>query len=244
MVKKATRQINAPKRKKSKTGAPRETLQNKRFYTKRNESNLTAEKQGFSFKTSQVRSTCKNIELLIDSGCTSHMMKEAELFRDLDVSKTGKVEGANGTESNIEGRGSISFFAKDNQGQDQILELEESLYVPQYTKNLVSIKKLNEQNASVHFDTKPRIVLDDRSFPLRSEKKMFYLQVDCLLEQSNAATASLQLWHERRGHNNKPDVRKLAKSVGNMKLVDEGNEPCDVCNRKSQAVTDKPSSSV
>ena len=52
---------------KSKTGAPRETTQNKRFYTKRNESNLTAEKQGFSFHTSQVHSTCKNIDLLIDS---------------------------------------------------------------------------------------------------------------------------------------------------------------------------------
>ena len=53
---------------KSKTGAPRETTQNKRFYTERNESNLTAEKEGFSFHTSQVHSTCKNIDLLIDSG--------------------------------------------------------------------------------------------------------------------------------------------------------------------------------
>ena len=124
----------------SKTGAPRETTQNKRFYTKQNESNLTAEKQGFSFHTSQAHSTCKNIDLLIDSGCTSHMIKDAELFRDLDNSKMGNVECANGTESSIEGRGSVSFLAKDNQGQDQILELEQSLYVPQYTKNLVSIK--------------------------------------------------------------------------------------------------------
>ena len=127
--------------KKSKTGAPRETSQNKRFYTKRNESNLTAEKQGFSFHTSQVHSTCKIVDLLIDSGCTSHMIKDAELFRDLDISKMGNVECANGTESSIEGRGSVSFLAKDNQGQDQILELEKSLYIPQYPKNLVSIKK-------------------------------------------------------------------------------------------------------
>ena len=71
-----------PKRKnKSKTGAPPETTQNKRFNTKRNESNLTAEKQGFSFHNSQVQSTCKNIDHLIDSGCTSHMIRDAELFR-------------------------------------------------------------------------------------------------------------------------------------------------------------------
>ena len=155
---------------KSKTGAPRETTQNKRFYTKRNESNLTAEKQGFSFHTSQIHSRCKNIDFLIDSGCTSHMIKDAELLRDLDISKFGNVECANGTESSIEGRGSVSFLAKDNQGRDQILELEQSSYVPQYTKNLVSIKKLNEQNASVHFDANPRIVQDERCFPLKCFK--------------------------------------------------------------------------
>ena len=119
---------------RSKTGAPRETTQNKRFYTKRSESNLTAEKQGFSFHTCQVHSTCKNIDLLVDSGCTSHMIKDAELFRDLDISKMCNVECANGTESSIEGRGSVSFLAKDNQGQDQILELEQSLYVPNTQK--------------------------------------------------------------------------------------------------------------
>ena len=59
---------------------------------------------------------------------------------------------------------------------------------------------------------------------------MFYLQVDCLHEQSNAATASLQLWHERLAHNNKIDVRNLAKAVVDMNMVDERNEPCDVCN--------------
>ena len=59
---------------------------------------------------------------------------------------------------------------------------------------------------------------------------MFYLQVDCLHEQSNAATASLQLWHERLAHNNRIDVRNLAKAVVDMNIVDELNEFCDVCN--------------
>ena len=104
------------------------------------------------------------------------------------------------------------------------------MYVPQYTKNLVSIKKLNEQNASVHFDANPRIVQDERCFPLKCENNLFYLQVDCLHEQSNAATASLQLWHERLAHNNKIDVRNLAKAVVDMNIVDQRNEPCDVCN--------------
>ena len=67
-------------------------------------------------------------------------------------------------------------------------------------------------------------------FPLKFENNLFYLQVDCLHEQSNAATASLQLWHERLAHNNKIDVRNLAKAVVDMNIVDKSNEPCDVCN--------------
>ena len=64
----------------------------------------------------------------------------------------------NRTASYFESRESINVLAKDNQGQDQVLDLEELLYVPQYTKVFVSIKKLNEHNASVHFDTRPRLV--------------------------------------------------------------------------------------
>ena len=67
-------------------------------------------------------------------------------------------------------------------------------------------------------------------FPLKCENNLFYLQVDCLHEQSNAATASLQLWHERLAHKTKIDVRNLAKAVVDMNIVDERNEPCDVCN--------------
>ena len=61
-------------------------------------------------------------------------------------------------------------------------------------------------------------------------RKYLFLQVDCLHEPSNAATASLQLWHEKLAHKNKIDVQNLAKSVVDMKIVYKGNEPCDVCN--------------
>ena len=70
-------------------------------------------------------------------------------------------------------------------------------------------------------------------------KNLLYSQVDCLYEQRKAAIASLQLWHEGFVHNNKIDARSLAKAVVDMKLLDEGDEPCDVCNRKSKTITDQ-----
>ena len=60
---------------------------NKLFYTERHQSNITAEKEGFPFKTSQVQSTCKNVEVLIGNGLTSHRIKEADMFTSLILLK-------------------------------------------------------------------------------------------------------------------------------------------------------------
>ena len=78
--------------------------QNKYFYTKPNECNLTAEKQGCWFQTIRVHSTCKILEFLKDSDCKSRVLKNAGLFRDLEGSKKGRIEYANGIKSNIEVR--------------------------------------------------------------------------------------------------------------------------------------------
>ena len=48
-------------------------------------------------------------------------------------------------------------------------------------------------------------------------------------EVSNTAEDSLQLWHERLGHNNKIDIRKLSKKTDSLKFLDRDDE-CDVCN--------------
>ena len=121
------------KKNKSRTGAPRETAQNNRFYTTRNERNLTAEKQGFSFHNSQVQSTCKNIELLliIDTGCTSQwMMKDAAIISDLELSKMGKVNYSNGTESSIETRGSVSFCQRTIKARNKSWNLTSCCTIP------------------------------------------------------------------------------------------------------------------
>ena len=87
----------------------------KRFFTKRNEGNLTTElndTDGFSFYASDTREEDSHFVLLIDSGCTSHMIKDIELFSHLETSQKENLSCANGTESVVEGRGKIEFFAK------------------------------------------------------------------------------------------------------------------------------------
>ena len=203
----------------------------KRFFTKRNEGNLTTElndTDGFSFHASDQREDGSQFELLIDSGCTSHMIKEIELFSYLETSQKGKVSCANGTESVVEGRGKIEFFAKNSRGILQKVALENALHVPQYSKNLISIKRLNVAEAKVIFDEKPRIEIENDCFSLESRNNLFFLRAT-KFEVSNTAEDTLQLWHERLGHNNKIDIRKLSKQTDSLKFLDRDDE-CDVCN--------------
>ena len=130
----------------------------KRFFTKRNEGNLTTElnhTDGFSFHASDKQEDDSHFEFLIDSDCTSHMIKDIELFSYLEPSQKGKVSCANSTESVVEGRGKIEFSPKNNRGQK--VALDNALHVPQCSKNLISIKWLNVAEANVNFDEKPRI---------------------------------------------------------------------------------------
>ena len=84
---------------------------------------------GYSFHVSDKREEDSHFELLIDSGCTSHMIKDVELFSHLETSQKGKVSCANGTESVVEGRAKIEFVAENSRGTLQVA-LENALHVP------------------------------------------------------------------------------------------------------------------
>ena len=47
-------------------------------------------------------------------------------------------------------------------------------------------------------------------------------------EVSNTVEDTLQLWHERLGHNNKMDIQKLSEQTVSLKFLDRDDE-CDVC---------------
>ena len=105
----------------------------RRFFTKRNDGNLTTElndTDGFSFHASHKREEESHFELLIDSGCTSYMIKDIELLSYLETSQK-KVSSANGTESVVDGRDKIVFFAKNSRGTLQKVALGHALHVPE-----------------------------------------------------------------------------------------------------------------
>ena len=108
------------------------------------------------------------------------MIKDIEFFSYLETSQKRKVYCANGTEPVVEGRGKLLFFAENSRGTFQKVALEKVLQVSHYSKNLISMKRLNVAEAKVIFDEKPRIEIENDCFPLESWINPFF----CVLENS------------------------------------------------------------
>ena len=143
---------------------------------------------------------------MLDSGATSHMINNKEMFFDIDDSFSGKVLKANKTESEICGRGTVAFLVKDNNQVNRKIILENPLFIPENSHSLVSISKLREAGAEVLIG--PELSIIDKSgleYPFRQEKNLFiwdFSEVDKTCKESCLLSSSLKMWHKRLGHNN------------------------------------------
>ena len=92
--------------------------------------------------------------LVIDSGATCSMIKDKNLFIELDQSFSETVENANKTESKVLGKGRVEFFVKDCQGNSKKISMNDYFYVPENSENLVSVSKLTRGGVKVVFGEK------------------------------------------------------------------------------------------
>ena len=67
-----------------------------------------------------------SLELLIDSWCIGFMIKNKELFSDLDEGFLADICNANSSRSKIRGRETVRCFVKDNMGRSCLLELRDA----------------------------------------------------------------------------------------------------------------------
>jgi hypothetical protein len=168
-------------------------------------------------------------ELLVDSGCTGYMLRDRELFCDLDETRRGKVGNANSSQSQIEGTGTAQFWVKDDRGKLRRMMLKDAYYVPSYSRNLVSVKRLNDSGATVNFGQSPHILSPEGTvFPFSVSSNLFTLEIFRKTTETAMQSHSITRWHERLGHNNKQDVGRLERAVEGMQVT-PGDNNKDVC---------------
>ena len=87
--------------------------------------------------------------LVMDSGCTEHMLRSKDLFVEYTPCE-GVSNNANGSQSTVAGRGIAEISTRTESGEELVLELS-ALHVPDYTKNLLSAKAATANSHSVSF---------------------------------------------------------------------------------------------
>lgn len=209
----------------------------------------------FSFTVSNSAKT-PGTKWILDSGATSHVVGDREIFEHLDNSKRGKLNLANDTTANIAGTGTARFAA-DVHGKTVGISLKQTLHVPEARTNLLSISKIADNGFRVLFDKEKAVVLrengEDAILVADRIGDLYYIREqssNLQRETSNVALVSSRntagdalLWHRRMGHLNAGDLKRAIReeTVQGIPFQQCGEEfACDVCCRGKMIRTPFP----
>lgn len=76
----------------------------------------------------------------LDTGASNHMTGRRELFSELDIGTTGVVKLGDGSEVQIEGKGTIVFECRNGDH----LTLQQVYYIPRLRSNIISLGQMDE----------------------------------------------------------------------------------------------------
>ena len=108
--------------------------------------------------------------------------------------------------SPVRSQGVAKISLEDKQGVSFVLSLSNCSYVPEHSRNLLSVSALTQKGAKVAFDDLCELRCSDKvSFPFELKNGLYV--INCFSHcSSNFVTSikeDLNLWHCRLGHNNK-----------------------------------------
>ena len=170
-------------------------------------------------------------ELVLDSGATSHMIRDESLFIDIDKEYSGTITNANSSKSSISGKGSVEIRVLDSNGLARKIRLINALLVPNNTRNLISVSKLRATGNEVVFGVTLEIRTKNGTvFPFEERDSLYIWHNIDYGEQCNLANGDpLSLWHKRLGHNNVEDIYKLKDHAVGLKVNEHDLANCEIC---------------
>jgi len=163
----------------------------------------------------------------IDSGATSHVCNDVELFRHLDRSLKEDITVANGDILKSEGRGECSVTVVVG-GKRREIPIRNVMYAPKAPGNLLSVKRLTSENLTVHFKMNEcQIRLNDDVVAVgKLRGGLYQLQEEQInAVQTQADTHCVHEWHEILAHRNLNDIKEMRKSG----LVIRDCDCSDIC---------------
>lgn len=146
----------------------------------------------------------------IDSGATSHVCNNADLFKDMDTTIKESITVANGEKMKSEARGecTVTVVVGDKR---RCIPVKHVMYAPQAPGNLLSVKRLTEQNLTVTFDKESCQILSKGEVVAvgKLHGELYKLQEEQLYNAQASSGLCIHEWHERLAHKNLRDIRKM-----------------------------------
>ena len=173
-----------------------------------------------------------NLNLLVDTGATSHIINDKSKFVDFDKDFNANayvIELADGSKANVVlGKGNAKVKLYDVNGNARDVMLNSALYVPSYQQSIFSVHAAVERGASVSLgkDAKQLQCPDGTTFEIKQTGRLYYLNS---ISSSKNNACSLNEWHKILGHCNYGDLRKLEGVVEGMRVTNYEEIECMLC---------------
>lgn len=188
----------------------------------------------------------------VDNGATHHITMRGDLFEEFErFTEPCTVTTANGKQVNALGKGSILMKTKN----EVWFYLRNVWYVPQITTNLFSVLAAQDMNPKSVFQSRMITcsLKVNKTVTVTGDRRRYggLFKLNCKAIQPNRSVVvntvdTLQLYHERMGHQDKRHVKDVIEQELNVKTKNDGTL-CEGCifgktHRKKFGVREKASS--
>ena len=103
----------------------------------------------------------KNIGWIIDSGATCHMYNDANAFTEyVTLKQPQEISLGDGHKVKTTGKGTVLLKISIGQNQIQVCELNEVLFVPELSYNLLTVSKITKAGKIMKFVSSECKILD------------------------------------------------------------------------------------
>ena len=157
---------------------------------------------------------------IVDSGATCHMCNNDKLFTELRDLRPLDVTLGDGHNLKASGKGTVLLQMSLHDGTMRKCSLNDVLYVPSLSYNLLSVSKAAEAGKTTRFNkTSCEILTSEGKIVSEGTKvgSLYYLDchLDCLHAANTAENQTQETtedtWHRRFGHLGLQSLKKLAK---------------------------------
>ena len=161
----------------------------------------------------------------VDSGATRHMTFQRNLLLDsVEFNKPSRIYLGDNRVISATGEGKVKIPCTDGANKI-VLTLEKVLFVPELTKNLLSVSSIAKNGGIVKFDEQRCTVSKEgKNITIGNivDGKLYRVNTSEFDNVATSSTPDLDVWHCRFGYLNHDYVNRLAKKqlVDGMKYSD------------------------